>query len=84
MWNFFLGYFFTRSLVGDRAARTGTLIVILGVSLFLLAVSGPLLNLFAKSFLKGVQAGFQKWEHRGQIVSTEHGRSGSGVRHREQ
>lgn len=80
MWNFLLGYFFTRSLVGERAARTGTLVVILGACLFVLAAGGPLLNLFAKSFLKGVQDGFQKWEHRGQIVSTEHARSGNGVR----
>jgi hypothetical protein len=68
MWNFLLGYVFTRSVVGDRNARTGVLIVILGASLFLLAVGGPLLRLFAKSFLRGVQDGFQKWEHPGMGV----------------
>jgi hypothetical protein len=75
MWNFLLGYFFTRSLVGDRAARTGAIIVILGASLLLLALGGPLLDLFAKSFLKGVQDGLHKWEHPHQILNSQNGPS---------
>ena len=63
MRNFLLGYLFTRSLVGERAARTATLVVILGVALFLLALSGSFFDLFAKSFFKGVEDGLRQWEH---------------------
>lgn len=72
MWNFLLGYFFTRSMVGERAARTGALIVILGAGLFLLSLSGSLFDLFAKSFLKGVEDGLRKWE---QVHKDPNGRS---------
>ncbi len=77
MRNFFFGYFFTRALVGDRAARTGALIVILGTGLFLLSLSGSLFDLFAKSFLKGVQDGLRRWEHPHQI---QNGQSKHGMR----
>jgi hypothetical protein len=61
MWNFLLGDLFTRSLVGERAARTGTLIVILGVLLFLFALGDSFFELFAKSFFKGVEDGLRQW-----------------------
>lgn len=71
MWNFLLGYLFTRSLVGERAARTGALIVILGVLLFVFALGASFFDLFEKSFLRGVQDGLRKWEHPHQIQNRQ-------------
>lgn len=72
MWNFLLGYFFTRSMVGERAARTGVLIVVLGVLLFLFALGGSFFELFAKSFFKGVGDGLRQWEHPHEVKRESH------------
>lgn len=47
MWNLLLGYLVTRALVGDRAVRTGVLVVLVSVGLLLSSASptsGPLLT----------------------------------------
>jgi hypothetical protein len=72
MWNFLLGYLLARSLVGERAARTGGLIVILGVLLFLFAPGGSFFELFAKSFFKGVENGLRQWEHPYEVKRERH------------
>ena len=71
MRNYLLGYFFTRTLVGERAARIATLIGILGVGLFLSLAAGSMVHLFARSFLKGVANGNRKWEHVRQITNAD-------------
>ncbi len=71
MWNFLLGYLLARSLVGERAARTGGLIVILGVLLFLFALGGSFFELFAKSFFKGVEDGLRQWVHPHEVKTRE-------------
>src|SRR5260370_7659852 len=72
MWNFLLGYLLARSLVGERAARTGGLIVILWGLLFLFAMGGSFFELFAKSFFKGVEDGLRQWENPREVKRARH------------
>jgi hypothetical protein len=62
MCNFFLGYFFARSVAGERAARTAVLIVILGIVILVISTVGnPTLALFRDSFMKGWRDGQRSW-----------------------
>jgi len=64
MWNFFLGYFFARSVAGERAARAAVLIVILGIVILVVSTIGnPTLALFRDSFMKGWRDGQRSWDH---------------------
>jgi hypothetical protein len=70
MWNFFLGYFFARSIAGERAARAAVLIVILGIVILVISTIGsPTLAVFRDSFLKGWRDGQRSWDHARQTHS---------------
>jgi hypothetical protein len=69
MWNFFLGYFL-RGVAGERAARTGVLIVILGIVILVISMIGsPRQALFRDSLIKGWRDGQRSWDHARQTGS---------------
>jgi hypothetical protein len=61
MRNVILGYFFARTTVGERAARTGLLIVVVLVGLMLFSIGASTLHLFGRAFLRGVHDGVRSW-----------------------
>jgi hypothetical protein len=70
MWNFFLGYFFARSVAGERVARAAVLIVILGIVVLVISTIGSsTLTLFRDSFIRGWRDGQRSWEHARQTHS---------------
>ena len=63
MWNVLVGYLFARSVVGERAAKRGFLIVIICIIFVLLALALSFLDIFSSSFMKGVREGVRQWAH---------------------
>ena len=55
MWNLLLGYLVTRALVGDRAVRTGVLVVLVSVGLLFLVLGVSYFGSFTNSFLVSVE-----------------------------
>ena len=62
MRNVILSYFFARTTVGDRAARTGVLVVVVLVGLMLFSIGASTLHLFGRAFLQGVHDGVRSWD----------------------
>ena len=62
MWNVLVGYLFARSVVGERAAKTGFLIVMICIIFILLALALSFFDIFSSSFIKGVREGVRQWE----------------------
>ena len=63
MWNALVGYLFVRSVVGERAAKRGFLIVMICTIFVLLALALSFFDVFSSSFIKGVREGVRQWEH---------------------
>jgi hypothetical protein len=57
-----LGYLFTRTAFGDRAARAGVLVVTALVVLLLFSIGASTLDLFGRAFLRGVRDGLRSWD----------------------
>ena len=57
-----LGYLFARTALGDRAARTGVLVVVVLVGLLLFSIGTSTLDLFGQSFIRGVREGLRSWD----------------------
>jgi hypothetical protein len=72
MRNVILGYFFARTTVGERAARTGVLVVVVLVGLMLFSIGTSTLDLFGQSFLRGVRDGLRSWDHAEQTHRRPH------------
>jgi hypothetical protein len=62
MWNVVFGYLFARSVVGERAAKSGFLIVTICIIFVLLALAVSFFDVFSSSFIKGVREGVRQWE----------------------
>jgi hypothetical protein len=62
MRNAILGYLFARATVGERAARTGALVVALLIGLLLLSALASNLDIFARPFFQGVKDGLRSWD----------------------
>jgi thiol:disulfide interchange protein len=73
MWNVVVGYLFARSVVGERAAKTGFLIVMICIIFVVLALALSSFGLFSSSFIKGVREGVRQWKHvsRGRLIIGE-------------
>jgi len=57
-----LGYLFARTTVGERAARSGVLVVVVLVGLMLFSIRTSTLDLFGRAFLRGVRDGLRSWD----------------------
>lgn len=57
------GYLFARTAFGDRAARTGILVVAVLIGLLLFSIGPSTLDLFGSAFLQGVHDGLRSWDH---------------------
>jgi hypothetical protein len=62
MRNVILGYLFTRTAFGDRAARAGVLVVAVLIGLLLFSIGTSTLDLFGRFFLRGVREGLRNWD----------------------
>lgn len=57
-----LGYLFARTAFGDRAARTGMLVVAVLIGLLLFSIGASTLDHFGSAFLRGVHDGLRSWD----------------------